>query len=160
MKHCRLDVNTKNMEMVFSSAHDWMEMNYSLLSSPSETNQHLIRSHEYSHHPHPNQALPNNLHQKGLFFHDKLLDLNVILRLHLSISAIMMIQPYVFPSSIDSSQASPTHSRSGSVPMSGVTFMTASGFTARLVSNSFSTTVVAELLFFLLKSFEMLSESC
>ncbi len=75
--------------MVFSTAHDWMEMNYSFLSSSSETNQHLIWSNEYSYHSHPNQALPNNLYQKGIFFSSlQIADLNIILWLHLSICAI------------------------------------------------------------------------
>lgn len=80
--------------MVFSSAHDWMEMNNSFLSSssPSETNQHLIWSHEYSYHSHANQALPNILHQKGISFLPlQIADLNIMLWLHLSISAISVV---------------------------------------------------------------------
>lgn len=56
--------------MVLSSAHDWMEMSFPLLSSssPAETHQRLIRSDECSHHTHTNQALPNILHEKGIAF--------------------------------------------------------------------------------------------
>ncbi len=59
------------------------------LPPPSESNQHLIWRDEYSYHSHPNQALPNILHQKGIcFFSLQIADLNIRLWLHLSISAI------------------------------------------------------------------------
>lgn len=80
----------KSMKIVSSSAHDWRGLNLPLFSSspPSETHQHLIWGHEYSHHSHSNQLLPDILYQKGKSFPSRLSDLIRMLALSLSSWAI------------------------------------------------------------------------